>query len=383
MKFSFHNPTRIQFGQGQIASLAELIPAGARVLMVYGGGSIKANGVYQQVTQALSSFSWYEFAGVEANPTRETLDKAVALIRAEKLDFILAVGGGSVADGCKYIASAACYEGEGWDILTGAYQIQQALPLGVVLTLPATGSESNPAAVISNQATGEKLSFMHPAVYPRFAVLDPETMSTLPDRQLANGVVDAFVHVCEQYLTYPTGALVQDAQAEALLRVLRQLAETFNERHTPAWRANLMWAANQALNGVIGLGVPQDWATHMIGHELTAFYGIDHARTLAIVQPALLKEFEQEKAAKLAQLGQQVFGLEEEDATPSIVIAAIEQLYHRVEVPTRLQPYGLHDSLEQVQQRVADALQRHGYTAIGERGDITPEDVKNLLVHAW
>ena len=367
MKFTYQNPTRIHFGSGQIAALAQAIHQDQKVLLVYGGGSIKTNGVYQQVVAALAHHQWLEFAGVEANPTIETMDQAVQLARAEKVDFVLAVGGGSVIDGSKYLAAAALYEGDGWDILQGKQPVQQALSLGCVLTLPATGSEANAGAVLTKKATGEKLSFMAPAVQPSFAIMDPDSMLSLPERQVANGLVDAFVHVCEQYLTQPQGAMVQDGYAETLLRNLRQLAASFSDRSSLLWRENLMWTANQALNGLLGQGVSQDWATHLIGHELTAAYGIDHARTLAIVQPALLRERIDMKRLKLAQMGRNVFLLEATDDLAERTVEAIEAFYQSLGMATTLTQYGIE------QPQIADiiqALEGHGMLALGEDGGI-------------
>ena len=367
MKFTYQNPTRIHFGSGQIAALAQAIHQDQKVLLVYGGGSIKTNGVYQQVVAALAHHQWLEFAGVEANPTIETMDQAVQLARAEKVDFVLAVGGGSVIDGSKYLAAAALYEGDGWDILQGKQPVQQALSLGCVLTLPATGSESNAGAVLTKKTTGEKLSFMAPAVQPSFAIMDPDSMLSLPERQVANGLVDAFVHVCEQYLTQPQGAMVQDGYAETLLRNLRQLAASFSDRSSLLWRENLMWTANQALNGLLGQGVSQDWATHLIGHELTAAYGIDHARTLAIVQPALLRERIDMKRLKLAQMGRNVFLLEATDDLAERTVEAIEAFYQSLGMAATLTQYGIE------QPQIADiiqALEGHGMLALGEDGGI-------------
>jgi NADP-dependent alcohol dehydrogenase len=309
MNFEYHNPTAIQFGVGQIASIVNFIDKEQKVLVVYGGGSIKKNGVYDQVKTALDGYLFLEFSGVESNPTVETLNKAVELIKAEKIDFVLAVGGGSVIDGCKYLVAAALYDGDAWDFLDGSAQVEKALPLGAILTLPATGSESNMASVVSKKETDEKRFFFSPLVFPKFAVLDSTVMSTLSDRQLANGLVDAFVHTCEQYVTYPTTSLVNDGYAQTLLSGLVLLANTWEDRNTPVWQENLMHIANQALNGLIGSGVPQDWATHMIGHELTAFYGIDHARSLAVVQPQLFRVMIEDKKAKIAQMGETVFAI--------------------------------------------------------------------------
>jgi NADP-dependent alcohol dehydrogenase len=374
MKFEFYNPTHIVFGRGQIANIASVIPAGSRVLMLYGGGSIKANGVYDQVTQALADFEWFEFSGIEPNPSIETLNQAVALVREKQIDFLLAVGGGSVADGTKYVAAAVHYDGDGWDILTGKAQVTAATPLGVILTLPATGSESNAGAVISRLETQEKLFFQSPLVFPKFAVLDPDVIKTLPERQKANGIVDAFVHVCEQYLTYPNHAWVQTGYAEALLRTLRELAENF-EHQDDNWRANLMWAANQALNGLIGSGVAQDWATHMIGHELTARFGVDHARSLAIVQPWLLRDQIEAKRARLNRMGIEVFRLNDGADRAERTINAIEAMYHRVGVATQLSGYP--GTKQQAIKDILSRLEQHRMIALGEHQAI------DLQVSEW
>ncbi|MCQ9063330.1 iron-containing alcohol dehydrogenase [Vibrio diabolicus] len=377
MNFSYVNPTKIFFGQKQIAAIKEAIPSDQKVLVVYGGGSIKKNGVYDQVSEALEGHEWLEFSGVEPNPTKETLDKAVAMVKEHGVDFILAVGGGSVIDGSKYVAAASKYDGDGWDIMIGKHQVTEATPLAAILTLPATGSESNMGAVITKKETQDKLPFMSPAVQPKFAVLDPDVMKTLPERQLINGIVDAWVHVCEQYLTLPTGAMVQDGYAETLLKTLKTLGEQFAVRDDDMWRANLMWSANQALNGLIGSGVPQDWATHMIGHELTALWGVDHARSLAIVQPSLLRNQMQFKRPKLEQMGRNVFGLEAGDDLAERTIEAIEAFYHQLDVATKLENYG--ESREQAIDAIIEQLNKHGMTVLGENQAITLERSREIL----
>ncbi|EJC7004793.1 iron-containing alcohol dehydrogenase [Vibrio parahaemolyticus] len=377
MNFSYVNPTKIFFGQQQIAAIKDAIPAGQKVLVIYGGGSIKKNGVYDQVAEALTGHEWSEFSGVEPNPTKETLDKAVAIVKDQNIDFILAVGGGSVIDGSKYVAAASKYDGDGWDIMIGKHQVTEATPLAAILTLPATGSESNMGAVITKAETQDKLPFMSPAVQPKFAVLDPDVMKTLPERQLINGIVDAWVHVCEQYITLPTGAMVQDGYAETLLKTLKTLGEHFAERDDDQWRANLMWSANQALNGLIGSGVPHDWATHMIGHELTALWGVDHARSLAIIQPSLLRNQMQFKRAKLEQMGRNVFGLESGDDLAERTIEAIESFYHQLGVATQLDNYG--ESREQAIDAIIDQLNKHGMTVLGENQAITLERSREIL----
>ena len=379
MKFSYVNPTLIQFGQEQIASLTDLIAKDQKVLVVYGGGSIKKNGVYDQVAAALEGFDWVEFSGVGANPTIEVLDQAVKICKEQDIDFVLGVGGGSVIDGVKYIAASAVYDGEGWDIPTGKHKVTSALPIGAVLTLPATGSESNQGSVVSKAATKQKLPFMSPAVQPKFAIMDPDVMKTLPQRQLVNGLVDAWVHTCEQYLTFPAGALVQDGYAEALLKALKSLGDNF-ENQDDAWRANLMWAANQALNGLIGSGVSQDWATHMIGHELTAAYGVDHARSLAIVQPSLLRNQFDVKKAKLEQMGKNVFGLAQSDDLAEQTIQAIEAFYHSLDVATVLTEHG-HDKAAAIDNIIAK-LEAHGMLALGENQAITLKQSREILEQA-
>lgn len=379
MKFSFINPTQIQFGQGQIASVKSLIKKGATVLVMYGGGSIKRNGVYDQVVEALAEHKWTEFSGVEPNPTSETLDKAVALAKQEKFDFILAVGGGSVIDGAKYVAAAALYEGDGWDILTGKYVINKAIPLGAILTLPATGSESNGNSVVTQKATKAKLPFGSPLVQPTFAVMDPDVMKTLPERQLANGLVDAFVHVCEQYLTFPQGAMVQDGYAESLLKNLIALGGQFDNQDDQ-WRANLMWTANQALNGLIGAGVTHDWSTHMIGHELTALYGVDHARSLAIIQPSLMRNQMKVKRPKLEQMGRNVFALAAGDDLAERTVDAIEAFYQSVDVPTQLTEHG--SDKPAAIKAILQQLENHGMVKLGEHQAIDLKESESILQSA-
>ncbi|MEZ8917006.1 iron-containing alcohol dehydrogenase [Vibrio lentus] len=380
MQFTYVNPTVIHFGQGQINAISQAVDTSKKVLVIYGGGSIKSNGVYDQVVASLKDHAWIEFAGVEANPTKETLDKAVALVKEENVEFIIAVGGGSVIDGSKYVAAAAKYDGDGWDILAGKHQVTEATPIGTVLTLPATGSESNMGAVITRKETQEKLAFMNPAVQPKFAVMDPDVMKSLPERQLINGLVDAWVHVCEQYITMPADAMVQDGYAETLLKNLLVLGKQYDERNNDAWRANLMWTANQALNGLIGTGVPQDWATHMIGHEFTALWHVDHARSLAIVQPSLLRNQIEAKRGKLEQMGRNVFGLEAGADLAERTIAAIEAFYHSLDVPTMFDGYETNKAT--AIDSVVAQLESHGYLELGENKAITLQKTREILESA-
>ena len=375
--FSFANPVRIVFGKGSIAELGALVPAGARVLLLSGGGSIRRNGVYEQVQRALPGRIASEFAGIEPNPHYETCLKAVAQARADRSDFLLAVGGGSVLDASKFIAAALHHAGpDPWQILVGrGAGVDSAVALGAVLTLPATGSEMNSGAVITRAASAEKLYFASAAVYPRFSILDPETTFSLPPRQVANGIVDTFVHTTEQYLTHPAANPLQDRQAEAILATL--LEEAPKVRSAPQdyeVRANLMWCATQALNGVIGLGVPQDWATHMIGHELTALYGLDHGQALAIVLPGVLRHDLPRRQAKLRQYLQRVWRREGEAA---LAIDLTEDFFHQVGVATRLADYQIdaNDAAAKVAQRLA----ARGGPGLGPHQDLGPDQVADIL----
>lgn len=375
--FSYHNPTMIHFGQGQISAITNAIPADAKVLVTYGGGSIKSNGVYEQVVAALSQHDWDEFSGIEPNPQFDTLMKAVQKVKQEGFNFVLAVGGGSVVDGSKFIVAAAEFDGEPWDILAKAAPVESALPLGCVLTLPATGSESNAGSVVSKG--NDKLFFFSPLVQPAFAVLDPQVTLSLSPRQVSNGVVDAFVHVMEQYVTFPVNAKVQDRFAEGLLATLME--EGPKALATPDdldVRSNIMWSATQALNGLIGVGVPQDWATHMIGHEITGHYGVDHARTLSIVLPAVLKFKTTQKQAKLAQFAERVLGMQSgsEEQKACQAIEKIEAFFKSMEVPTRLADVELGpDNID----TLINSLQQHGREQLGEHGDIDIATSRKIL----
>lgn len=371
--FSYHNPVKIIFGRQTIGRLANEIPANAKVLLTYGGGSIKKNGVYEQVKAALTGVNLLEFGGIEPNPHYETCMKAVELIRREKVTFLLAVGGGSVVDGTKLIAAAVHFEGEPWDIVAKHAPFTAALPVGVVLTLPATGTEMNGNSVVTRAATQEKLSFSSPLVYPKFSILDPETTYSLPPRQISNGVVDAFVHVAEQYVNPPANAPLQDYCAESILKVL--IEEGAKALSTPLdynVRANVMWAATMALNGLIACGVPQDWSTHDIGHELTALYGLDHGQTLAVVMPGVWRTLRRQKLDKLLQMGARVFGISSgsPEERAEAAIDATERFFQSLGTKTRLSDYGLDASaIEPVAQRFA--TRKHPF--------ITPDMVREVL----
>jgi NADP-dependent alcohol dehydrogenase len=369
--FSFFNPTKIIFGKKTIESLKEEVPKGARVLVTFGGGSIKENGVYDQVKSALSSFQLMEFGGIEPNPTYETLMKAVQIVKRERIDFLLAVGGGSVIDGTKFIAAASLYEGkEPWDILAKGEPIQKAIPFGTILTLPATGSEMNSGSVISRQSLQEKLFFSSSVCFPKFSILDPTTTYTLPKRQIINGIVDAFVHTTEQYLTYPSQSPLQDRFAESILRTLiEEGPKALNQPENYDVRANIMWCATMALNGLIGSGVPQDWTTHMIGHEITAIYGLDHAQTLAVVLPSVLRIRKKQKQEKLLQYADQVWGIRTGSSDERIdkAIETTENFFRDLGAKTRLSEYEVGEAAVQ---RVLDKLSAHGMNRLGETRDI-------------
>ena len=380
LNFDYYNPTRIVFGKDSIARLDELVPADARVLVLYGGGSAERNGTLAEVEAALGARTVQRFGGIEPNPAYETLMGAVEQIRREKLDFLLAVGGGSVIDGTKFVAAAVNYAGEPWNILeTGGKHVNQALPMGCVLTLPATGSEMNCFSVVTRKSLQAKLSFASPLVFPRFSVLDPVKTFTLPPRQIANGAVDAFVHVMEQYMTYPVNAPVQDRYAESLLQTLIEVGpQALATPEDYDVRANLMWTATQALNGLIGAGVPQDWATHMIGHEITALYGLDHAQTLAIVLPNLLQQRRDAKRAKLLQFAARVWDIHSgtEDERIDAAIAHTRAFFESVGVKTRLSDYGIGANAVD---RIVAQLEAHGMKKLGEHRDIDLATSRRIL----
>jgi NADP-dependent alcohol dehydrogenase len=380
--FEFYNPVKICFGKGEIAKLSKLVPKGTKILLTYGGGSIKKNGVYGQVMTALKGFNITEFSGIEANPHYETLMKAVAIVKEHKIDFLLAVGGGSVLDGTKFIAAAALWEGsDPWDILAKRSEVRvaKALPIGTVLTLPATGSEMNGNSVVTRWETHDKLAFDSEHVLPQFSILDPQVVFSLPQVQVANGIVDAFVHVMEQYLTYPVNAPVQDRFAESILTTLiEEGPKVLADRKSYDAAANFMWAATMALNGLIGVGVPQDWATHMIGHELTAFYGIDHGQTLCIVLPGIMKLKRENKKEKILQYGERVWKITEGTADERIdaTIQKTVEFFESVGIKTKLAGYGVGS---EVISKVVNRFAGRGIKALGERNDLTVDDIAKIL----
>ena len=383
LNFELYNPVNYVFGKGQIAKLTELVPSNTKILIAYGGGSIFKNGVYDQVKSALPNHDILEFSGIEPNPRFETLMKAVEIIRAEKIGFILAVGGGSVIDGVKFISAAVNFEGDEADILKKRIlfkDVSKVIPFGTVLTLPATGSEMNSGAVVTIEATQEKLTLGGSALFPVFSIVDPTVITSLPKRQLQNGVVDAFTHVMEQYLTYTHDALLQDRISESILQTLIEIGPDVVENPSDYKLAsNFVWSATMALNGLIQKGVPSDWATHMIGHELTALYEIDHARTLAIIGPNLYRVMFDTKKDKLAQYGQRVWNIQG-NSTEEIAEKAIEktvEFFHKMGMKTKISENA--ENIEKTADFIVNRFEERGWKAMGEKQNITLEKVRAIV----
>jgi NADP-dependent alcohol dehydrogenase len=379
--FEFKNPTKIIFGKNTIKKLENEIPKGAKVLVVYGGGSIKQNGIYDQVIKALATYDIVAFGGIPANPEYAVLMDALKVIKEEKVTYLLAVGGGSVIDGTKFLSSAAVYEGETpWDLLSKNIRTEKGMPFGTVLTLPATGSEMNSGAVITRTETKEKRTMGGPGLFPEFSILDPQVITSIPKRQLANGLTDAFTHVLEQYMTYPNGAILQDRFAESILQSIIEVAPTILKDPTDYKTAsNFMWSCTMALNGLIQKGVPTDWAIHAMGHELTALFGIDHARTLAIVAPSHYKYNFETKKEKLAQYGERVWNITEGN-TEDKAHAAIEKtvaFFHALGIDTKLSDYtkDYEGTAEIIAQRFTD----RGWLGLGEHQALSPDKVEEIL----
>lgn len=378
--FIYQNPTKIIFGDGQIERLSKEIPANSKILMLYGGGSIKKNGVYDQTTEALKNHQIIEFGGVPANPEYEILMEAVEVVKKEKIDFILAVGGGSVIDGAKFISAASTYDGDTWEMVKTKAKIEDAIPFGTVLTLPATGSEMNSGFVVSRRETKEKLSMGSPLLFPQFSILDPNVINSIPERQVVNGIVDAFNHVLEQYMTYPIGAHLQDRFAESILSTLvNDAPKVLENKEDYAAKANFMWSCTMALNGLISQGVPTDWAVHAMGHELTALYGIDHARTLAIIGIPHYKHNFEAKKEKLAQYAERVWGITEgslEDKAKQ-AIDKTEEFYHSLGVKTKLSEYA--ENIEKTAETIEQRFTERGWSGIGENQIVTPQDARKIV----
>ena len=382
MEFELKNPTHILFGEGKIAALSRLVAHGTKVLLLYGGGSIKRNGVYDQVLAALRECTITEFGGIEANPHYETIMRAAGEAREAGAELVLAIGGGSVIDAAKFLASAITTdEPDAWEAFFAGRYPARIVPVGCVLTLPATGSESNAVSVITGVEKRVKYPFANEAARPVFAIMDPSTMASLDKRQLANGAVDAFTHVLEQYLTTPANAPVQHGYSEVLLRTLIEWGPKLVADNTPEARENVMWAANQALNGLIGAGVSSDWATHYIGHAITALYGIDHARTLTLVMPSLLRLKRDGKRAMLARYARNVWGISEADDTKAAdrAIDRTEQFFLAMGLPVRLADVA---PIVISADAVVEHMSRAGQTNLGENRDIRAPEVRTILEQA-
>ncbi len=378
--FNFYNPVKVIFGKGKIAMLSKEIPANAKILMTYGGGSIKQNGVYDQVMSALADYSVIEFGGIEANPHYETLMQAVEIVKKENIDFLLAVGGGSVIDGTKFIAAASVFEGEDpWDICAKYVPISDAIPLATVLTLPATGSEMNSNLVITKWETREKLAYNSDLLFPKFSVIDPRVTFSLPVRKVANGVIDSFIHVMEQYLTVPVNAPLQDRFSEAILKTLvEEGPKTYANPNDYDSRANLTWCATMALNSLISMGVPIDWATHKIGHEITAFRGLDHAVTLAIVLPSLLTALKDERREKLLQYGERIWNITEgsQDERIEAAIQKTREFFESLGVKTHLSDYNIDSEIVDM---IVKRFESRGMKIAGLMPDVTIDKVEEIL----
>ncbi|MDR6513913.1 iron-containing alcohol dehydrogenase [Chryseobacterium camelliae] len=382
LNFEFKNPTKILFGKGEIAKIEKEIPEGAKILMIYGGGSIKNNGVYDQVRKALADFEFYEFGGVPANPEYEVLINALNFIKEKNINYLLAVGGGSVIDGTKFLSAAAEYEGEPWEILKKPVRTfeGQGMPFGTILTLPATGSEMNSGYVISRRETNEKLSSGGPGLFPQFSVLDPEVVRSIPKNQIANGIADAYTHVLEQYMTAPSSADLQERIAESILVSLQQTApKVMAEDFDYDAAGNFMWCCTMALNGLIQKGVITDWAVHAMGHELTAYYGIDHARTLAIIAPSHYRYNFETKKEKLAQYAERVWNVTEGslEEKAEAGIRKMEAFFHSLNIRTRLSDYVA--NYQNTAERVQKAFTERNWLGLGEYKALSPEDAYQIV----
>ena len=378
--FEWYNPTKIIFGEDSFEKISKEIPKNARILMTYGGGSIFKNGIYDAIKKQLDGFYVEEFGGIEPNPSYQTLKKAIELIKTNDLNFILAVGGGSVIDGTKFISAGVLFEGDSWDIPKKGIRVEKAMPFGTVLTLPATGSEMNSGAVITNKETGEKLGMGSPHLFPKFSICNPSVIKSLPKTQIQNGIIDAFSHVLEQYVTYPIGASLQDRISESILKTLIEITpKLLNEPYNVTTASNFMYSCTMALNGQIQKGVPTDWATHMIGHELTAHFNIDHARTLAIIMPNLYRVKFENKKEKLAQMAVRVFNIEKTDTNimAEKAIESLEAFYKEIEMPYKISDYTKEGN--GISEKIKETFISRNWLGLGERKDISPDEVEKIV----
>lgn len=386
LNFEFKNPTKIIFGKGEISKLKNEIPSEATILMLYGGGSIMKNGVYEQVRTILSDFTLYEFGGIPANPEFEVLMEALKMIKEKNINYLLAVGGGSVIDGTKFLAAAARYEGEPWEILKKPVRTFEgdALPFATVLTLPATGSEMNSGYVISRRSTQEKLASGGPGLFPQVSILDPEVIQSIPKKQIANGITDAYTHVLEQYMTFPSSATLQERFMESILQTLQEIApRVMADDFDYDAAANFMWCCTMALNGLIQKGVVTDWAVHGIGHELTAYFGIDHARTLAIIAPSHYRYNFETKKGKLAQYAERVWNINEGslEQKAQLGIEKMETFFHSLGIKTKLSEYT--ENYLGTAEKVEKNFLERNWLGLGEHKKLTPKDASNIVAMSY
>ena len=369
--FTFYNPTKIFFGKDQIRKLNHEIPKDAKVLLLYGGGSIKQYGVFDRVVEALGDRQWGEFGGIEANPVFETLMEAVAQIKKDGYDYLLALGGGSVIDGTKFIAAAVPFDGDPIDIFAmgigKGLPVKSSMPFGTVLTLPATGSEMNSDSVISFKEKGAKVSFDSVHSFPQFSVLEPETTYTLPVRQRRNGIADGYIHVLENYLTHDLGGDIPDYFSEGILKTFIKHADAYINEDSKDYEvaSNVMWACTMALNGVASKGNVGDWSTHSLGHEITAFNHTDHAKTLTPIILATMDVRRDEKHAKILRYARNIWHIEDKDEE-KVIDKAIERtaaFFESIGMPTKLRQVGIQE--EDINSLV-NQLEAHKENTIGE-----------------
>ncbi|BBI36379.1 iron-containing alcohol dehydrogenase [Cohnella abietis] len=380
--FELYNPTKLVFGADKIGQLGELVtPYGKRILLVYGGGSIKSSGLYNDVLYQLEGIGAivHELPGIEPNPRLATVNKGINICRAEKIDFILAVGGGSVIDAAKAIAAGALYDGDVWDFTVRQATIQEALPLGTVLTLAATGSEMNGNSVISNWETKQKRAMGSKLIYPKFSILDPKLTYTVPANQTVNGIVDIMSHVFEQYFSLTTDIPLQERFAESILLTVIENGEKALENGSDYdARANLLLAGTYALNGTLPNGVSTDWATHGIEHEVSAIYDIAHGAGLAIIFPNWMKHVYKERASKFVQYAVRVWGVDPNGKSDDEIalegIEATRNYFTRIGAPATLGELGIND--EQLDRMAEEATK---YGPIGSFKMLSKEDVLSIL----
>lgn len=379
--FTFWNPTKLIFGKGQLEQLKTEVPQyGNKVLLVYGGGSIKRSGLYDRVIQLLNEINVevFELAGVEPNPRLSTVHKGVQICRTEGIDFLLAVGGGSVIDCTKAIAAGTKYEGETWDLMTRKAVATEALPFGTVLTLAATGSEMNAGSVITNWETNEKYGWGSPVTFPKFSILDPENTFTVPRDQTIYGIVDMMSHVFEHYFHLEENTLLQDRMCESLITTVMETApKLLEDLENYEYRATILYNGTMALNGMLSMGYRGDWATHNIEHAVSAVYDIPHGGGLAILFPNWMKHNLKVKPERFKQLAVRVFGVNPEGKTDEEAglegIEKLREFWNSIGAPSRLADYDIDDSKIEV---MADKAMVYG--EFGNFKKLNREDVISI-----